>query len=88
MSGGIAYILEEYQAEVNREMVDLDPLDEQDFETLYSYLKRHVAFTRSALAQGYLENWEQTKTRFIKVMPRDYKAVLAKKSAQQERTFA
>jgi glutamate synthase (NADPH/NADH) large chain len=88
MSGGIAYILEEYQAEVNREMVDLDPLDEQDFERLYSYLKRHVAFTRSALGQAYLENWEHTKTRFIKVMPRDYKAVLAKKSAQQERTFA
>jgi glutamate synthase (NADPH/NADH) large chain len=88
MSGGIAYILEEYQAEVNREMVDLDPLDEQDFERLYSYLKRHVAFTRSALGQAYLENWEHTKTRFIKVMPRDYKAVLAKKSEQQERTFA
>jgi glutamate synthase (NADPH/NADH) large chain len=63
-------------------------LDETDFESLYSYLKRHVAFTRSALAQAYLENWEQTKTRFIKVMPRDYKAVLAKKSAKQEQTFA
>ena len=88
MSGGVAYILQEYQNEINPEMVDLDPLDEQDFERLYSYLKRHVAFTRSALAQAYLENWEQTKTRFIKVMPRDYKAVLAKKSAQQERTFA
>jgi glutamate synthase (NADPH/NADH) large chain len=47
-----------------------------------------VAFTRSALGQAYLENWEHTKTRFIKVMPRDYKAVLAKKSEQQERTFA
>lgn len=88
MSGGIAYILQEYQAEINRELVDLDPLDEKDFDTLYSYLKRHLAFTRSALAQAFLENWELTKTKFIKVMPRDYKAVLAKKSEQQERTFA
>jgi glutamate synthase (NADPH/NADH) large chain len=88
MSGGVAYILQEYQNEINPEMVDLDPLDEQDFETLYSYLKRHIAFTRSSLAQQYLENWELTKTKFIKVIPRDYKAVLAKKTGQQERTFA
>jgi glutamate synthase (NADPH/NADH) large chain len=35
-----------------------------------------------------LENWEQTKTKFIKVIPRDYKAVLAKKSIQHEKTVA
>ena len=88
MSGGLAYILQEYQGEINPEMVDIDPMEEQDFETLHTYLKRHVSFTRSSLAQQFLENWEQTKTRFIKVIPRDYKAVLAKKSLQHEKTVA
>jgi glutamate synthase (NADPH/NADH) large chain len=88
MSGGIAYILQQYQGEINPEMVDIDPMEDQDFATLHTYLKRHVAFTRSSLAQQFLENWEQTKTKFIKVIPRDYKAVLAKKSLQHEKTVA
>jgi glutamate synthase (NADPH/NADH) large chain len=88
MSGGLAYILQEYQGEINPEMVDIDPMEDQDLETLHTYLKRHVSFTRSSLAQQFLENWEQTKTKFIKVIPRDYKAVLAKKSLQHEKTVA
>ena len=88
MSGGLAYVLQEYQAEINSEMVDIDPMEDQDFETLHTYLKRHLAFTRSSLAQQFLGNWEQTKTKFIKVIPRDYKAVLAKKSIQHEKTVA
>jgi glutamate synthase (NADPH/NADH) large chain len=88
MSGGLAYILEEYQGEINPELVDIDPMEDQDFDTLHTYLKRHVAFTQSSLAQQFLEDWEQTKTKFIKVIPRDYKAVLAKKSLQHEKTVA
>ena len=88
MSGGLAYILQEYQGEINPELVDIDPMEDQDFDTLHTYLKRHVAFTESSLAQQFLENWEQTKTKFIKVIPRDYKAVLAKKSLQHEKTVA
>jgi glutamate synthase (NADPH/NADH) large chain len=88
MSGGLAYILQAYQGEINSEMVDIDPMEDQDLNTLYTYLKRHLAFTGSSLAQQFLENWEQTKTKFIKVIPRDYKAVLAKKSLQHEKTVA
>jgi glutamate synthase (NADPH/NADH) large chain len=88
MSGGLAYILQGYQGEINSEMVDIDPMEDQDLNTLYTYLKRHLAFTGSSLAQQFLENWEQTKTKFIKVTPRDYKAVLAKKSLQHEKTVA
>jgi glutamate synthase (NADPH/NADH) large chain len=88
MSGGLAYILQAYQGEINSEMVDIDPMEDQDLNTLYTYLKRHLAFTGSSLAHQFLENWEQTKTKFIKVIPRDYKAVLAKKSLQHEKTVA
>ena len=88
MSGGLAYILQAYQGEINSEMVDIDPMEDQDLDTLHTYLKRHLAFTGSSLAQQFLENWEQTKTKFIKVIPRDYKAVLAKKSLQHEKIVA
>lgn len=85
MSGGLAYILQAYQGEINSELVDIDLMEDQDLDTLLTYLKRHLAFTSSSLAQQFLENWEETKTKFIKVIPRDYKAVLAKKSVQHEK---
>ena len=88
MSGGLAYILQEYREEINPELVDLDPMEDQDLDTLHTYLKRHLALTSSSLAQQFLESWEVTKTKFIKVIPRDYKAVLAKKSVQQEKIIA
>ena len=88
MSGGIAYILQDYHTEINPELVDIDPLEEQDYDLLSSYLKRHYALTKSALAKQFLDNWDQAKARFIKVIPRDYKAVLAKKLLQHEKTVA
>jgi glutamate synthase (NADPH/NADH) large chain len=88
MSGGLAYILQAYQEEINPELVDIDPMEDQDLDTLHTYLKRHLAFTSSSLAQQFLESWEDTKTKFIKVIPRDYKAVLAKKSVQHEKIVA
>jgi glutamate synthase (NADPH) large chain len=88
MSGGIAYILQDYHTEINPELVDIDPLEEQDYDLLSSYLKRHYSLTKSALAKQFLDNWDQAKARFIKVIPRDYKAVLAKKLLQHEKTVA
>ena len=73
MSGGIAYIADLDVADVNQEMVDLDPLDDGDLETLRQMLTDHVTETGSPLAAVLLEDL----TRFTKVMPRDYKRVLA-----------
>jgi glutamate synthase (NADPH/NADH) large chain len=87
MSGGIAYILHEYITEINPEMVDIDPLEEEDFATIKAFLKRHVKLTKSALGTRFLEDWDQSKKKFIKVMPRDYKAVLQKKASEQSKTL-
>jgi glutamate synthase domain-containing protein 3 len=40
-------------------------------------LERHVEFTSSALAARLLGEWRSVADRFLKVMPRDYKRVLA-----------
>ncbi|MFC0262935.1 glutamate synthase large subunit [Fontibacter flavus] len=87
MSGGIAYILKDYIHLINQEMVDLDPLNEDDFVTIKEQLKEHVGHTKSQLAAEYLENWDSYKERFIKVIPRDYKEVLRKRALEQSTTL-
>ncbi len=73
MSGGVAYIVDLDPVNVNPEMVDLDPLDEGDRETLRQMLTDHAEETGSPVAAALIDQLE----RFTKVMPRDYKRVLA-----------
>jgi glutamate synthase (NADPH) large chain len=82
MSGGIAYVLDLQARRVNREMVDLDPLDEPDLMFLRDVVERHYALTGSVVAARLLAGWDPG--RFTKVMPKDYKRVLAAAS-QAER---
>jgi glutamate synthase (NADPH/NADH) large chain len=79
MSGGIAFVYDPddtFFRRLNAEMVDLEPLDEEDGEWLRATLRRHVEETGSAVAAGLLERWRAEVRRFRKVMPRDYKRVL------------
>lgn len=79
MSGGIAYVYNpngQFEKRVNHEMVDLDALQEVDFEEIRMFVRNHFRYTSSQLALHLLNNWEGAKYAFIKVMPRDYKAVL------------
>jgi glutamate synthase domain-containing protein 3 len=84
MSGGIAYVLDadaSFARRCNGEFVDLEPLDgPNDVELVMELLKRHVKHTGSTLAARLLTDWSATATRFVKVMPRDYKRVLEGKS--------
>jgi glutamate synthase (NADPH/NADH) large chain len=74
MSGGIAYVRNLNPDRINREMVDLDPLDESDEALLRELLTRHVEETDSHLGAQVLERFDRLA--FTKVMPRDYKRVL------------
>lgn len=87
MSGGIAYILKDYIHLINQEMVDLDPLNEDDFVTIKEQLNKHISLTRSQLAEEFLQDWNEARERFIKVIPRDYKEVLRKKALQKSTTL-
>jgi len=82
MSGGIAYVLDLSARRVNREMVDLDPLEESDARFVRDVVERHYALTGSAVAARLLGDWDPG--RFTKVMPQDYKRVLSAAS-QAER---
>jgi glutamate synthase (NADPH/NADH) large chain len=81
MSGGIAWIYDiagSFRQNCNTEMVDLDPLEAEDETAIIALLKRHINLTNSERASYILSNWATEKHRFIKVFPREYKAVLSK----------
>jgi glutamate synthase (NADPH/NADH) large chain len=85
MSGGVAYVLDLRSARVNTEMVDLEPLDEDDLALLHELIGRHREETESTVAGRLLLDWEDAKSRFTKVMPRDYARVLTvRKKAQDD----
>jgi glutamate synthase (NADPH/NADH) large chain len=83
MSGGTAYVLDLNPARLNREMVDTDPVEEADAEFLHEVISRHHAETGSAVAARLLADWDSAVGRFTKVMPQDYKRVLAAASAAE-----
>ncbi|PXY26021.1 glutamate synthase subunit alpha [Prauserella coralliicola] len=83
MSGGIAYVLDLRLGRVNREMVDLDELDQADADFLREAVERHYAETESAVAHKLLTDWESALSRFAKVMPKDYKRVLQAQAAAE-----
>ena len=80
MSGGIAYLYdpqEQLPANLNAEMVDLEELDDDDVEWLRGMLGAHCDATDSAVARAILADWPRKAGDFVKVMPRDYRRVLA-----------
>ncbi|MGK7949737.1 MAG: glutamate synthase large subunit [Xenococcaceae cyanobacterium] len=79
MSGGVAYILDEqgdFATRCNTQMADIEPLDEEDRETIYQMIQKHADYTNSQKATKILANWQEFAPKFVKVMPRDYKRVL------------
>ncbi|WP_396930811.1 glutamate synthase large subunit [Mycolicibacterium sp.] len=79
MSGGIAYVYDpdgKLPANLNTEMVDIDEFDDADLEWLRDIIVAHVDATDSVVGQRILADWSGQVGNFVKVMPRDYKAVL------------
>jgi glutamate synthase (NADPH/NADH) large chain len=86
MSGGIAYVYDDdngFEKLCNKEMVDLDPLSEEDFDELKGMIEKHLELTGSEPAKNILEEWATASPHFVKVMPRDFKSVLIKLEAKQ-----
>ena len=87
MSGGIAYVLDEngtFPRLVNKEMVEIEPLAEEDLEYVQMMVGKHVHFTASTLGQRVLDRWDELSPKFVKIMPTDYKCALAELQRQAE----
>ena len=85
MSGGVAYVLDEngtFAARCNSGSVDLEPLQaDADVQEAKTLIEQHLRHTGSRVAARLLQNWAASKRRFAKVMPRDYKRVLAERES-------
>jgi glutamate synthase (NADPH/NADH) large chain len=80
MSGGMAYVLNEdenFDYFCNMEMVELslieDAADERELKML---ITQHYNFTGSPRAKEILDNWSTYISKFLKVLPIEYKRVL------------
>jgi glutamate synthase domain-containing protein 3 len=86
MSGGIAYIWDadgRSAGRINRGMVDLEELtDADDIAEVRRLIEEHAAATGSERAAAILGDWSNEVSKFVKVMPRDYKRALAELAAE------
>src|SRR5436853_347394 len=82
MSGGIAYVLDKsgtFHERCNMGIVDLESPSADDFEEIHALVKEHYERTESTVAKDVLDTWKLLERAWVKVMPRDYKRVLAER---------
>ncbi|MEU2126900.1 glutamate synthase large subunit [Streptomyces sp. NPDC018352] len=84
MSGGVAYVID-----LNRDNVNAGNLgavevpSDTDKQWLHGVVRRHQEETGSTVAEKLLAEWDTAVTRFSKIIPTTYKAVLAAKDAAE-----
>jgi glutamate synthase domain-containing protein 2/glutamate synthase domain-containing protein 1/glutamate synthase domain-containing protein 3 len=88
MSGGVAYVLDEHGAfaeRCNMGMVGFEGPGPEDAEQLRALIAEHGERTGSPVAARVLAAYDEllAKGAFIKVMPHDYKRVLAERAQEQ-----
>ncbi len=80
MSGGVAYVLDEdgsFASRCNTEMVGLEPLsDPAEVRRVHTLVVRHHQYTASPRARAILDQWTDYRSRFVKVLPTEYRRVL------------
>ena len=81
MSGGVAYVLDEsgdFAKRVNTQMVGIEKLETAaEIAEVKKLVTQHLAYTKSTRAKQLLDQWDLTVPKFVKVMPKDYKRMLA-----------
>ena len=89
MSGGVAYVLDEMQlfdTLCNLDMVELESVwQQEDKKLLRDLIERHLKWTASKRAQQILDAWPDMVGKFVKVIPIDYRRVLEKMRAAEQR---
>jgi len=83
MSGGVAFVLDEdrtFEQRCNKSLVLLEAVDdERDERLLKRLVERHARLTDSKVARRMLRHWTATLARCVRVIPTEYKRVLAER---------
>jgi glutamate synthase (NADPH/NADH) large chain len=80
MSGGIACIWdpeESFAAHCNMQMVELEPVHPAGNNFLHNLVAEHAERTRSTVAIGLLERWDEAVEEFTIVVPPGFRAAIA-----------
>ena len=81
MSGGVGYVLDEsgdFASRVNLQMVGVEKLESAaEIAEVKLLISKHLAYTKSPRAESVLDQWDTMVPKFVKVMPKDYKRMLA-----------
>lgn len=80
MSGGIAYVYDEFKTlagKCNLDMVDLKRPTEDEIEQIHALVEEHALRTSSPRGIKMLYRFKAASKNFVKVIPRDYERVLA-----------
>lgn len=80
MSGGIAYIYDKegrFRDKCNLAMVELEKVNDEDKDVILRLLQGHYRYTQSTKAKELIDKGNKMFDKFIKVMPLEYKRVLA-----------
>jgi glutamate synthase (NADPH/NADH) large chain/glutamate synthase (ferredoxin) len=87
MSGGIAYVFDEhgsFRSRVNSAMLDqLEELTNADAAEALALITEHRDRTGWPVAQRVIVDWDRHRARFVKIVPADYKRVLAEQAAEE-----
>ncbi|MCQ2500215.1 MAG: glutamate synthase subunit alpha, partial [Lachnospiraceae bacterium] len=88
MSGGVAYVYDEHSnlyKNLNKELVLMEKVENKpDKIELKTLLENHVAYTGSAKAKKILSNFDEELLKFKKIIPADYKKLIAVTSMYEE----
>lgn len=95
MSGGLAYVLDENHdlyRRLNHELVKMYALEDatttlqgiSDEESLHQLIEEHAKETGSKKAKEILDDWENYKSKFKKIIPNDYLKIMKEIAAQKE----
>ena len=79
MSGGVAYVYDQYgtlASNCNMELVRLCAPDDEELEFIHGLIEEHVERTSSPRGIKLLYLFNELKSRFVKVVPRDYERVV------------
>jgi glutamate synthase domain-containing protein 2/glutamate synthase domain-containing protein 1/glutamate synthase domain-containing protein 3 len=88
MSGGIAYVLDlegDFERRCNKEMVGLTQLEDAgEIELVKSLIFRHHEHTGSRRASDVLLSWDEYVSKFVRVVPHDFRRVLEAQARMRE----
>jgi len=85
MSGGVAYVYDEddsFDEKCNMSMVNIEELKEEDEMAIFNLVRNHHKYTESSIAEKILNDFKKEIKKFKKVMPLEYKLILAREKIE------